>query len=142
MAETIHFHSEEIDFALANELEITQWLLLLVSAKEQSVHELNYIFCSDEFLLSLNQQYLQHDYYTDILTFPYEHPEDSGIWSDIYISIDRVRENAQSFKSSFEEELHRVMAHGVLHLLGYDDHGESEAEMRQQEKEALAMRQF
>ncbi|MEM6343196.1 MAG: rRNA maturation RNase YbeY [Bacteroidota bacterium] len=142
MSETILFHTEEINFSLADAEKIKQWLLTLVAQHEQSVHELNYIFCSDEYLLGLNKQYLAHDYYTDILTFPYEHPEETGLWSDIYISIDRVRENAQSFQSNFEDELHRVMAHGVLHLLGFDDHGEAEPEMRQQEKNALALRQF
>ncbi len=79
---------------------------------------LTYIFCSDEYLLQINQQYLQHDYYTDVITFPYSNTEIEG---DIFISIDRIRDNAQSLNIPEKTELHRVMVHGLLHLIGYDD---------------------
>ncbi|MEL6843389.1 MAG: rRNA maturation RNase YbeY [Bacteroidota bacterium] len=138
----IQFHSEAIDFALPQEEAIGQWLKQIAQEKESAILELNYIFCSDDYLLELNRQYLQHDYYTDILTFPYKHPEQDGLWSDIYISVDRVRDNAKTFEADFTDELHRVMAHGLLHLLGYDDHGDAAPMMREQEALALAKRNF
>ncbi|MCL4150405.1 UNVERIFIED_CONTAM: hypothetical protein GTU68_062635, partial [Idotea baltica] len=102
---------------------------------------ISYIFCSDTFLLSLNKQYLDHDYYTDILTFPLESQGISnGIAADIFISIERVKENADTYDTSFEQELRRVMIHGVLHLLGFDDHGdEGQRQMRNRENEALSL---
>ncbi len=93
---------------------------------------------SDEQLLAMNKQYLNHDYYTDIITFDYS--ESSLISGDLFISVDRVRENAKQLKVSFNEELHRVMVHGVLHLLGFSDKSKAQAQtMRKQEDEALKM---
>ncbi|MEL6847356.1 MAG: rRNA maturation RNase YbeY, partial [Bacteroidota bacterium] len=104
---------------------------------------INYIFCSDPYLLALNRTHLDHDYFTDILTFPYHEPGAIALAADIYISIDRVGENADSFHTGFDNELHRVMIHGLLHLMGYDDHDEAERQaMRQAEEKALAQRAF
>jgi rRNA maturation RNase YbeY len=104
------------------------------------VNQLNYIFCSDEYLLTINQQYLNHDFYTDIITF--DNSEEEGIVEgDIFVSLDRIRENANELNKPFEEELFRVLAHGVLHLVGYDDiNDEQELEMR--EKEDLYLSQL
>ncbi len=97
---------------------------------------INYIFCSDESLLAVNQQYLQHDYYTDIITFPYE--SESGIASDIFISVDRIKDHANEFGQGFEHELHRIVFHGALHLVGFDDkEPELKAEMTKKEDEYL-----
>ena len=97
-----------------------------------------YIFCSDEYLYNLNQEYLNHDTYTDIITFPYSEPP--LVEGDIFISIDRVKENASQFGAPFEQELHRVMIHGVLHLCGYSDKSpDEEALMRKKEDEALQL---
>lgn len=112
--------------------------LASVMAKENTpFSRIEYIFCTDDYLWQLNRKYLQHDTYTDILTFTLSLPEDPII-SEIYISIDRVNENAQKLSVSFEEELHRVMIHGLLHLCGYEDHSEVEAAlMRKKEDEFL-----
>lgn len=112
------------------------WIREMVQSKSKKIGDVNYIFCDDEYLLSINQQYLQHDTYTDIITFDY--CEGDVLNGDIFISIERVRENAQKFEVSFQEELVRVMAHGILHLCGYKDKKKSEAEeMRKQEKWAM-----
>lgn len=143
MAHPIQFFHEEIDFEPKNSDQLRTWITGIASQFKAEIEGLNYIFCSDDYLLSLNQQYLEHDYYTDILTFPYSPAGSLNLISDIYISIDRVEENAQSLHADFEDELHRVMIHGLLHLLGFDDHGsENEKRMRQLEEEALAKRSF
>jgi probable rRNA maturation factor len=137
----IEFVSHPIEFELPEQESVKRWLLLLVESEGGSVEQLTYIFVSDEFLLELNQEHLDHDYYTDILTFPYQSGPGVPLQSDIYISLDRVQDNAQTYDVPWEEELARVMAHGVLHLLGYDDHGsENERLMRQKEEEALRLR--
>lgn len=139
----IEFFSHEIDFHLTEQELVRDWLLLLVEAEGRELAQVTYIFCSDEYLLTLNREHLAHDYYTDILTFPYHVNAQAPIWSDMYISIDRVQENAGTFGVAFRDELHRVVAHGLLHLLGYDDHGEeSERLMRSKEEEALRKRSF
>lgn len=104
------------------------------------VEKVDYIFCSDNYLLEINKKYLQHDYYTDIITFPLS---ENPIEANVFISIDRVKENADLYKVTFEHELHRVMAHGILHLLGYNDSTHEEKQiMRQQEDSLLAQRNF
>jgi rRNA maturation RNase YbeY len=137
----IQFYSEGIDFQLTREDAVRDWILSVVSGYQQQIYSLSYIFCSDDYLLELNRTHLDHDYLTDILTFPYAAPEEGDLFSDIYISIDRVQENAQNFQADFSDELHRVMIHGVLHLLGFDDHGEAaQAQMRELEAQALKLR--
>jgi rRNA maturation RNase YbeY len=138
----IDFISHEISFDLEAKDSVSNWILRFVSAQGKEIQSLEYIFCSDEYLLELNREHLDHDYYTDILTFPYAPPEAEMLLGEIYISVDRVKENAESFQESFQNELHRVMIHGVLHLLGQDDHGEEEEVMRQREQAALGLREF
>ncbi len=117
---SIFFFSEEIPFELPHQKVIKEWILNIVSLEGKLLKHLNYVFCSDTHLLSINQQYLAHDYYTDIITFD-SSPSADVIEGDIFISIDRVRDNADTLGISFFQELNRVIAHGVLHLIGFDD---------------------
>lgn len=121
-----------------DEEKYTDWIITCVKHYGQKIDCINYVFADDEFLLDKNRTYLNHDYYTDILTFPEE--TGSGLAADILISVDRVEDNAENYKITFEEELRRVMIHGVLHILGYDDsHKRDKEEMRKQEEVCLAM---
>lgn len=120
----ISFLSEEIDFDLPNTKKTKDWVINAITNEQKQVGDINYIFCSDEYLHKINLKYLNHDTYTDIITFNY--CEDKVVSSDIFISIDRVRENAINYKKSFINELHRVIIHGILHLVGYNDKSHSE----------------
>lgn len=134
----IEFFTEEISFALKGKLKLRKWISEVCQTEMKSVSYLNFIFCSDEYLLEINKTYLKHDYYTDIVTFPYT--DEKFISGDIFISIDRVKENAYQLNIEFEKELHRVMIHGVLHLLGYDDHSEMlRMSMRAKENSCLVL---
>ncbi len=139
--ENISFFYEYKNFVLDKEDPVSDWVLLVINAHQAELGEVNYIFVSDDYLLQLNKQFLSHDYYTDILTFPHEEAGET-ISADIYISVDRVQENAINHGGDIEEELHRVMIHGILHLLGFDDHGFQEALMRNKEREVLNLRNF
>ncbi len=108
-----------------NEVKLKTWLKNIVSGESRNVGDIHYIFCSDDYLHEINIKFLDHDTFTDIITFPMSEKTDV-ISGEIYISIDRVRENSKSIGSHFMEELMRVMAHGVLHLIGYGDHSEAE----------------
>jgi rRNA maturation RNase YbeY len=136
--DNIFFHTEDISFALDSESGISSWLVKLVERHNKKLGELNYIFCSDDYLLKLNQEHLKHDYFTDIITFDYC---DKGLISgDLFISVDRVKENAKTFRKTQNNELNRVIAHGLLHLLGFSDKApEDIVEMRSMEEEALMM---
>ena len=123
MIENIAVFSENIDFQYPHEDKLHKWILHTIDKEVNQLKSLNIIFCDDEFLLKINQEYLNHDYYTDIITFDYNSEEIEG---ELYISIDRVRENANDLKVDFEQELHRVIIHGVLHLCGYGDKTEEE----------------
>ena len=140
--ESIHFFQEDIIYQLRQRTEIRSWLKSIAKKEKYSILELNYIFCSDEYLLQINKDFFNHDYYTDIITF--DNSEVKGkIESDIFISIDRVRENAKQQKTSLKDELHRVLAHGMLHLTGYKDKTiEENKMMRKKEDTALALRKF
>jgi probable rRNA maturation factor len=116
----IHFFSEEITFTLKHKTIIRKWLHDTIIAEGFKLDELNFIFCSDEYLLGINQQYLNHDTYTDVITFDNSEVA-KMITGDIFISVDRIRENAKEFKHVFINEICRVMVHGTLHLLGYPD---------------------
>jgi rRNA maturation RNase YbeY len=138
----IHFFTEDVIFTLKQKSEIRNWILTTVKNESYRLKELNYIFCSDEYLLGINQRYLNHDTYTDIITFDTSE-EERVVVGDIFISIDRIRENADKFKSAERDELHRVMIHGVLHLLGYTDKGKKEkAQMSDKENQYLDLRNF
>ncbi|MFT5885357.1 MAG: putative rRNA maturation factor [Arcticibacterium sp.] len=133
----ITFQSQDIKFDLKEKRKTKNWLKSIALKKEFKMGDLNYIFMSDEELLKINQQYLNHDAYTDIITF--DNSEDEGsIHGDIFISIDRVKENAENFKTEFETELRRVLAHGLLHLFGFKDKSDDESKlMRKMEEDAL-----
>lgn len=133
----IQYFYEDIEFILESRTEISSWLETLISYHKYSVVELNYIFCSDEYLLQVNRDHLNHDYYTDIITFDNSEAPNT-IESDIFISIDRVNENAKSFNNTASSELHRVMAHGLLHLFGFRDKTEQE-KILMREKEDLCL---
>ncbi len=134
----IQFFNEDVDFKVPQSRKTKMWLKSIIETEGFALNQLNYIFCSDEYLLNINRQYLDHDFYTDIITF--DNSEDDGmIEGDIFISIERVSENAAELHKSFEEELCRVLAHGVLHLVGFDDlEDEQEIEMRKKEDYYLA----
>ncbi len=116
----INFFQEGINFNLKYKKVLKQWIKDTIATEGYKLQELNYIFCSDEYLLQINQQYLNHDTYTDIITFDNSEAE-KIVKGDIFISIERVRENAGKFESGEMNELHRVMIHGVLHLMRYAD---------------------
>ncbi|SHI29974.1 rRNA maturation RNase YbeY [Arenibacter nanhaiticus] len=133
----IDFHYE-CEFSLPNGEQYADWLTEVVASENSSCGPLEYIFCDDEYLLKINQEYLAHDTYTDIITFQYS--EGSSISGDIFISVERVRENAKEYGVDFDQELLRVMAHGVLHLLGYKDKSDREAAlMREKENEKIKL---
>ena len=115
----ISFFSEDVKFKPADQAGLKRWLVAVAKKHKRKIGEVNYIFCSDEYLYELNKAYINHKTYTDIITFEYS--TDLEILSDIFISIDRIKENAGKFKVPFQVELHRVMVHGLLHLLGYKD---------------------
>lgn len=130
--------SFQTNYPLKSRTKIKQWIKQIIESKGKKTGNITYIFCDDEYLLEVNKQYLQHDYYTDVITFDYV--ENDLIGGDIFISTDRVRENALAFGSSETEELHRVIIHGALHLLGLKDKSEEEAfQMREAENEALKL---
>lgn len=135
----IQFFNEDVDFKIPNPRKTKTWLKTIIESEGFELNQLNYIFCSDEYLLSVNQQYLNHDFYTDIITFDNSEETEGVVEGDIFISIDRVKENAEQLSKTFKEELLRVLAHGVLHLVGYDDHeDEDELVMRQKEDTYIA----
>lgn len=137
----IDFFSESIDFSLSEEENIQNWIIDVATNESKDVGDISYVFCDDDYLLKINQEYLDHDYYTDIITFDYS--EGDIISGDIFISIDRVKDNAKSFQVSFIDELHRVIIHGILHLCGYMDKSEIEAQtMRNMEDNSLNLRTF
>lgn len=117
---------------------LEKWMSTVVNKEGKSLADISMIFCSDEYLLKVNQEYLDHDYFTDIITFDYS--EANFVSGDLFISIDRVNENAIDNQVSFLNELHRVMIHGVLHLCGYKDKSEEDEKMmRQKENDALGI---
>ncbi len=134
----INFFSEDVDFDLKGKLKTKKWITSIVNQGAQKTGDINIIFCSDEYLLGVNKQYLDHDYYTDIITFNYNTDKVNG---DLFISVDRVAENAEKQNVPRETEMQRVIIHGVLHLLGYNDKSEAE-EVIIREKEDKAIQFF
>jgi rRNA maturation RNase YbeY len=128
----------ENEFELPNEDQIATWISHVILSENKKEGEINYIFCDDEYLLNLNEQYLDHDTLTDIISFDYSIGNE--IHGDIFISTERVLENAVDFKVTFEEELQRVLVHGVLHYCGYKDKSEADEQlMRSKEDEKIKM---
>ena len=136
---SIHFFSERITFLLKNKNKIREWINFAVLNEKGNIGEINYVFCNDKYLYKLNNRYLGHNTYTDIITF--DNSENSTeVSGDIFISIDKVNENSKKYNVSFYNELHRVMIHGVLHLLNYKDKSDQEARiMRQKEDYYLSL---
>ena len=138
----IHFFSEEIPFTLKQKLPVRNWINQTILAEGYKLGELSFIFSDDEYLLKINKEYLDHDTYTDIITFDNSEVE-KLITGDIFISIDRIRENSKKFNVNERDELHRVMIHGTLHLLGYPDKGkEAKKVMTAKEDHYLSKREF
>ena len=132
----ISFYNEQVYMPSIKKTLIRDWIKRVVAAHGKRLGEISYIFCDDEKILEVNRQYLQHDYYTDIITFDYTVGD--KISGDLFISLDTVRSNAELFKQSYDDELHRVIIHGVLHLCGINDKGPGEREiMEKNENEAL-----
>lgn len=138
----IQFFEEDISYKLKNKALVRQWIKDTIVAEGFKLKELTYVFCSDAYLLPMNQQYLDHDTLTDIITFDNSEVE-GDIVGDIFISIERIRENAAKFGITETDELHRVIIHGALHLLGYTDKSVvTKQKMTQKEDEYLAKRAF
>ncbi len=136
----VSYFSEDIKFDFKGRRENNAWLKAVAESEVKRLGDINIIFCSDNYILDVNQRYLGHDYFTDIITFDY--CEGDVLSGDLFISIDTVKENAGFYKAdSFLNELHRVMVHGVLHLIGYDDHTPQEQKvMREKENYYLDFR--
>jgi len=134
----VNFFFENTDEFDVSNLNVENNIETLVSNENKKMGEVNYIFCSDDYLLNINRQYLNHDYYTDVISFDY--CEDDVISGDIFISVDTVRDNAQEYKVEFIKELERVMIHGVLHFVGYKDKTDEDSKvMRQKENQYLSL---
>jgi len=133
----INFYSEN-DFILEDQVKYEKWIEAVIASEAKKLEELSYIFCDDDYLLNLNEEFLKHDTYTDIITFDYS--VGKILQGDIYISTERVKENSNEFNVSFDEELRRVIIHGVLHLCGYKDKTtEQSLLMRQKEEEKMQL---
>jgi len=132
----INFFYEQVVENQVDEDIIKSWVSTIITNYNSFLGSINYIFCDDEYILDVNQQYLNHDYFTDIITFDY--CENNIISGDLFISLDTVLSNSRLFNTSYYQELHRVIIHGILHLIGFKDKSEPEAEeMRKQEEKAL-----
>jgi len=128
----------ETEFTLDNEQAFADWLSAVIVSESKNEGEINYIFCDDEYLHKINVEYLNHDTLTDIISFDYTVGNELN--GDIFVSVERVADNAKDFNVSFEEELKRVLAHGILHYCGYKDKSDADAElMRSKEDEKIAM---
>lgn len=136
---SIQFFSEKIRFKPSNPKKVISWIKSAIKKEGYKLREINYIFCTDEYLGAINLQFLRHNTYTDIITFN-NSSSDTELEGDIYISIERVRENAKEFDTDFKTELHRVMIHGVLHLIGFNDKSKTEKIlMRKKEDSYLSL---
>ena len=141
----IRYFTEDTTFTLKSKRLISKWLKQVAQENGHVLGELNYIFCSDPYLLAINQQFLDHDYFPDLITF--DNSDDffletgrKGVSADIYISVDTVKANGAAYGEGFERELHRVIVHGLLHLVGYDDVSEwKQRRMRAAENRALKL---
>lgn len=134
----ITFYAEEVKLPGIKKRIVGNWIKEVATGYDKKVGDISYIFCSDEKILEVNCQYLQHDYYTDIITFDYT--EGNRISGDLFISLDTVRTNAEEFEATYTEELYRTIIHGILHLCGIDDKGPGEREiMEEHENKALAL---
>ena len=137
----ISYFFEDTDFQFRKKTHNNRWLRLVAESEIRRIGQINIIFCSDNYILDINQKYLQHDYFTDIITFDY--CEGDRLSGDLFISVDSVRENSIEYGTEFDDELNRVIVHGVLHLIGYDDHCDDDiAVMRKKEEYYLSLREL
>ncbi|MBO5877131.1 MAG: rRNA maturation RNase YbeY [Bacteroidales bacterium] len=137
----ISYYFEDTDFIFKGKTLNNRWLRLVAESEIRRIGDISIIFCSDNYILDVNQQYLQHDYFTDIITFDY--CEGDRLSGDLFISVDSVRENAIEYGTEFKDELNRVIVHGILHLIGYDDHEEEDIKMmRSKENYYLSLREL
>ena len=135
----ISYYREDTTFVFKGRTLNNRWLRMVAGSEVRRIGDISIIFCSDNYILDVNMRYLQHDYFTDIITFDY--CEGDKLSGDLFISVDSVRENALYYGTEFEDELNRVMVHGLLHLIGYDDHtGEDQKVMREKEDYYLSLR--
>ncbi|GHT88698.1 endoribonuclease YbeY [Bacteroidia bacterium] len=135
----IHYEAVDIKSPKIKRRDTTNWIKKIVAQYQKRVGEISYIFCSDAEILRINNLYLKHDYYTDIITFDYS--EGDTLSGDLFISLETVKSNSLQFATDYDEELHRVMIHGILHLCGFKDKSpEDEKVMREKENEALSRR--
>ena len=136
----VSYFFEDTNFKFNRRRLTSQWLKFTAESEIKRIRQVNIIFCSDNYILDINQKYLQHDYFTDIITFDY--CEGKTLSGDLFISVDSVRENAIFYGTEFDDELNRVIVHGLLHLIGYDDHSEEDQKtMRSKENYYLAQRE-
>ena len=137
----ISYFFEDTDFIFKGKALNNKWLRIVAESEIRRLGQISIIFCSDNYILDITQRYLQHDYFTDIITFDY--CEDDRLSGDLFISVDSVRENAIEYGTSFNDELNRVMVHGILHLIGYDDHSDEDIkQMRSKENYYLSLREL
>ena len=136
----IRYFTEDTDFDFKFKTLTRKWLSKVAESEIRKLGNINVIFCSDRYLLDINIKYLQHDYFTDIITFDY--CENNVLSGDLFISVDSVKENSLYYNTEFKDEINRVIVHGILHLIGYDDHSEEEiATMREKENYYLDLRE-
>lgn len=137
----ISYYFQDTDFKFRDRRKTNEWLKLAAESEIRRIGNISIIFCSDNYVLDINQKYLQHDYFTDIITFDY--CEGDRLSGDLFISVDSVRENSVEFGTEFKDELNRVIIHGLLHLVGYDDHAEKDIKlMRSKENYYLSLREL
>ncbi len=137
----ISYYFQDTDFKFRDRRRTNEWLKLAAESEIRRIGYISIIFCSDNYVLDINQKYLQHDYFTDIITFDY--CEGDRLSGDLFISVDSVRENSVEFGTEFKDELNRVIIHGLLHLVGYDDHTEKDIKlMRSKENYYLSLREL
>lgn len=137
----ILYYFQDTDFKFRDRRKTNEWLKLAAESEIRRIGNISIIFCSDNYVLDINQKYLQHDYFTDIITFDY--CEGDRLSGDLFISVDSVRENSVGFGTEFKDELNRVIIHGLLHLVGYDDHTEKDIKlMRSKENYYLSLREL
>lgn len=137
----ISYYFQDTDFKFRDRRKTNEWLKLAAESEIRRIGNISIIFCSDNYVLEINQKYLQHDYFTDIITFDY--CEGDRLSGDLFISVDSVRENSVEFGTEFKGELNRVIIHGLLHLVGYDDHTEKDIKlMRSKENYYLSLREL
>ena len=137
----ISYYFEDTDFIFRAKTLTSRWLKLVAESEIRRIGDISIIFCSDNYILDVNQKYLQHDYFTDIITFDY--CEGERLSGDLFISVDSIYENSLEYGTDFNEELNRVIVHGLLHLIGYDDHNDEDiSQMRAKENYYLSLREL